>query len=82
MQPDLYMNPDKSFTSEYPCRGLLDNHRHPGDVIRIQEIDRITGEIERAVKKVPGVSSALAERLNGGRYIDVNIDRDAAPAMA
>ena len=42
MQPDLYMNPDKSFTSEYPCRGLLDNHRHPGDVIRIQEIDRIT----------------------------------------
>jgi Cu(I)/Ag(I) efflux system membrane protein CusA/SilA len=44
----------------------------------LQEIDRITGEIERAVKKVPGVSSALAERLNGGRYIDVNIDRDAA----
>jgi Cu(I)/Ag(I) efflux system membrane protein CusA/SilA len=27
---------------------------------------------------VPGVSSALAERLNGGRYVDVNIDRDAA----
>jgi Cu(I)/Ag(I) efflux system membrane protein CusA/SilA len=27
---------------------------------------------------VPGVSSALAERLNGGRYIDVDIDRDAA----
>ncbi len=44
----------------------------------LQEIDRITGEIERVVKKVPGVSSALAERLNGGRYIDVNIDRDAA----
>ena len=44
----------------------------------LQEIDRITSEIERAVKRVPGVSSALAERLNGGRYIDVNIDRDAA----
>jgi Cu(I)/Ag(I) efflux system membrane protein CusA/SilA len=44
----------------------------------LKEIDRITGEIERAVKSVPGVSSALAERLNGGRYIDVNIDRDAA----
>ncbi|RZI40034.1 hypothetical protein EGT07_25625 [Herbaspirillum sp. HC18] len=44
----------------------------------LKEIDRITGEIERAVKKVPGVSSALAERLNGGRYIDVKIDRDAA----
>jgi Cu(I)/Ag(I) efflux system membrane protein CusA/SilA len=44
----------------------------------LQEIDRITGEIERAVKRVPGVTSALAERLNGGRYIDVDIDRDAA----
>ena len=44
----------------------------------MQEIDRITGEIERVVKRVPGVSSALAERLNGGRYIDVQIDRDAA----
>ena len=44
----------------------------------LQEIDRITGEIERIVKKVPGVSSALAERLNGGRYVDINIDRDAA----
>jgi copper/silver efflux system protein len=44
----------------------------------LQQIDRVTGEIERAVKKVPGVSSALAERLNGGRYIDVKIDRDAA----
>ncbi|AIY39465.1 Cobalt-zinc-cadmium resistance protein CzcA; Cation efflux system protein CusA [Collimonas arenae] len=44
----------------------------------LQEIDRITAEIERVVKQVPGVSSALAERLNGGRYVDVNIDRDAA----
>ncbi|MDB5908827.1 MAG: czcA [Massilia sp.] len=44
----------------------------------LQEIDRIAGEIERAVKRVPGVSSALAERLNGGRYIDIRIDRDAA----
>ena len=41
-------------------------------------IDRVTGEIERALKDVPGVSSALAERLSGGRYVDVTIDRDAA----
>jgi len=41
-------------------------------------IDRITGDIERALKDVPGVSSALAERLTGGRYIDVDIDRAAA----
>ncbi|MFS2002510.1 efflux RND transporter permease subunit [Duganella sp. CT11-25] len=44
----------------------------------LKEIDRITGEIERVVKGVPGVSSALAERLNGGRYVDIQIDRDAA----
>lgn len=44
----------------------------------LKEIDRITGDIERVIKNVPGVSSALAERLNGGRYIDVDINRDAA----
>jgi len=42
------------------------------------EIDRVTADIERVVKAVPGVSSALAERLAGGRYIDVDTDRDAA----
>ncbi len=31
-----------------------------------------TGEIERVVKPVAGVTSALAERLTGGRYIDVD----------
>ncbi|AKU11572.1 copper/silver efflux system, membrane component [Azoarcus sp. CIB] len=41
-------------------------------------IDRITAEIEGVLKDVPGVSSALAERLTGGRYLDVTIDRDAA----
>lgn len=41
-------------------------------------IDRVSTEIEQAVKKVPGVSSALAERLTGGRYIDIDIQRDAA----
>jgi copper/silver efflux system protein len=42
-------------------------------------IDRLTGEVERALKGVPGVTSALAERLTGGRYVDVDIRRaDAA----
>ena len=41
-------------------------------------IDRLTGQIEHVMKKVPGVTSALAERLTGGRYVDVNINRDAA----
>ena len=44
----------------------------------LKEIDRVTGEIERVVKPVAGVNSALAERLTGGRYLDVNIDRDRA----
>ena len=44
----------------------------------LQELDRITAEIERILKQVPGVTSAFAERLSGGRYIDVKIDRDAA----
>ena len=41
-------------------------------------IDRVAREIEQAVKNVPGVTSALAERLSGGRYIEVDIDRHAA----
>jgi Cu(I)/Ag(I) efflux system membrane protein CusA/SilA len=45
---------------------------------KLQEIDRIAAEVERTVKNVPGVTSAFAERLTGGRYIDVNINRERA----
>ncbi|MCC6246872.1 MAG: efflux RND transporter permease subunit [Rubrivivax sp.] len=41
-------------------------------------IDRITQEIEQVAKRVPGVTSALAERLTGGRFVDVTIDRAIA----
>jgi len=42
-------------------------------------IERLSREVERVLKGVPGVTSALAERLTGGRYIDVDIRRaDAA----
>jgi Cu(I)/Ag(I) efflux system membrane protein CusA/SilA len=41
-------------------------------------IDRVAQQIERAVHAVPGVTSALAERLEGGRYLDVVVDRAAA----
>jgi copper/silver efflux system protein len=44
-------------------------------------LDRLTTQIETAVKAVPGVSSALAERLTGGRYIDVDVDRAAAARL-
>src|SRR3989454_2126178 len=46
--------------------------------MKLEEVDRIAAEIERVVKQVPGVTSAFAERLTGGRYIDVQIDRRAA----
>ena len=41
-------------------------------------IDRVARLVEGVAKSVPGVSSALAERLTGGRYVDVTIDRLAA----
>ncbi|MDH7971565.1 efflux RND transporter permease subunit [Sphingomonas sp. AR_OL41] len=44
----------------------------------LAEIDRVARDVERVAKNVPGVSSALVERLTGGRYIDVKIDRAAA----
>jgi Cu(I)/Ag(I) efflux system membrane protein CusA/SilA len=44
----------------------------------LAQIDRIAQSIEAAVRDVPGVTSALAERLSGGRYIDIDIDRRAA----
>ena len=46
--------------------------------ISLAEIDKVTAAVERVVKQVPGVTSALAERLTGGRYLDVKIDRDVA----
>ena len=42
------------------------------------ELDRVAREIETVAKDVPGVSSSLAERLTGGRYVDVDIDRAQA----
>ena len=44
----------------------------------LAQIERVTQNIERVVKDVPGVTSVLAERLTGGRYIDIKIDRLAA----
>ncbi|WP_137938109.1 efflux RND transporter permease subunit [Chitinivorax sp. B] len=44
----------------------------------LTEIDHVSREVERVAKTVPGVSSALAERLTGGRYLDIDIDRLAA----
>ena len=66
------------------------SHRHAGD--RHQESGRRQGVRQHLAARssgsrrpssarsgtLPGVSSAFAERLTGGRYIDVQIDRAAA----
>jgi len=44
----------------------------------LSDIDAVAQRIERVAKQIPGVSSAVAERLTGGRYVDVEIDRAAA----
>ena len=38
-------------------------------------LEKLGGEVERIMKKVPGAGSVIAERVTGGRYIDVKIDR-------
>lgn len=44
----------------------------------LADIERIAQDIEHVVKDVPGVTSALAERLSGGRYVDIAINRQQA----
>jgi Cu(I)/Ag(I) efflux system membrane protein CusA/SilA len=44
----------------------------------LKVIDGIAAQVEQVAKGVPGVTSSLAERLTGGRYVDVRIDRTAA----
>lgn len=44
----------------------------------LADIDETAQRIEEVAKTVPGVVSALAERLEGGRYIDVDINREKA----
>ena len=38
-------------------------------------LEKLGGEVERIMKTVPGAGSVIAERVTGGRYIDVKIDR-------
>ncbi|MDP3608100.1 MAG: efflux RND transporter permease subunit [Methylophilus sp.] len=41
----------------------------------LDTLEKIGQEVERLMKKVPGASSVIAERVTGGRYIDIQIDR-------
>jgi Cu(I)/Ag(I) efflux system membrane protein CusA/SilA len=42
----------------------------------LAEIERLGREIEAAVHAVPGTTSAYAERINGGYYLNIAPDRD------
>ena len=43
----------------------------------LKEIGRIGERIEQVVKTVPGAASVFSERVSGGRYIQIDIDRAA-----
>jgi Cu(I)/Ag(I) efflux system membrane protein CusA/SilA len=43
----------------------------------LAQIERVAKEVEAAVQRVPGTTSAYAERLTGGYYIDIEPDRAA-----
>lgn len=42
------------------------------------QIDKTAAAVQNAAKTVPGVASALAEALTGGRYVDIDIKREQA----
>ncbi len=44
----------------------------------LDELDRLGKDVERVVHDVPGTTSAFAERLTGGRYVEIAPDRLAA----
>jgi Cu(I)/Ag(I) efflux system membrane protein CusA/SilA len=41
-------------------------------------IQKIGQDLERILKDVPGTASVYSERVSGGRYIEVDIDRESA----
>jgi Cu(I)/Ag(I) efflux system membrane protein CusA/SilA len=43
----------------------------------LETIDRLASRVADTVRTVPGVTSAFAERLAGGRYVDIDLDRTA-----
>jgi copper/silver efflux system protein len=47
----------------------------------IATIERTGVAIEEALRDVPGTRSAFAERLTGGFYLDVDVDRDAVARL-
>ena len=44
----------------------------------LDTLQRLGEEVERAVKPIPGTTSAVSDRISGGRYIDIEVNRLAA----
>jgi Cu(I)/Ag(I) efflux system membrane protein CusA/SilA len=42
----------------------------------LNQVERLSREVEAAVKTVPGTTSAYAERIHGGYYLEIMPDRD------
>ena len=43
----------------------------------LADLERIAGQLEAIIRRVPGTSSVFAERVMGGNYVELDIDRDA-----
>lgn len=41
------------------------------------DIDQVAAQVEQLAKTIPGITSAVAERTGGGRYLDIAFDRSA-----
>ncbi|MBV1883263.1 MAG: efflux RND transporter permease subunit [Pseudomonadales bacterium] len=48
----------------------------------LKEIEKIGKQLERVVMQVPGTASVYSERVAGGRYVKVDIDREKAARFA
>jgi Cu(I)/Ag(I) efflux system membrane protein CusA/SilA len=44
----------------------------------LRSIEEAATRVEAALQSVPGTRSAFAERIGGGRYLDFDVDREAA----
>jgi Cu(I)/Ag(I) efflux system membrane protein CusA/SilA len=44
----------------------------------LDELQRLGEQVEQAVKPVSGTASAVSDRISGGRYIDIQVNRLAA----
>ena len=60
-------------TCSPPASNRRSGSKSPGPTLRV--IERVGRDIEAAVRTVPGTASAFAERVSGGRYIEIVPDR-------